>query len=126
MKIDGIDPVQFNRVQDQTQKPVIQEGQRQEAGQKQRERVLAQDQQVVKWDISHLEELEKSVIQANEIADTLNLSVRFRVHEETDRVKAEVIDRNTEEVIREIPPERVLNMVAQIQSLIGLFVDARR
>ncbi len=124
MKVDGIDPVQFNRVQDQTQRPVTQEEQK--PGQQQREKVLAQDQQVVEWDKSHLEELEESVEQANEIADTLNLSVRFRVHEESDRVKAEVVDRATDEVVREIPPERVLNMVAQIQNLIGLFIDTRR
>ncbi len=126
VKVDGVDPVQLNRVQDQTLKPKIQEGQRHEAGQKQRERVLAQDQQVVEWDISHLEELEKNVEQVNKIAETLNLSVRFRIHEESERVKAEVVDRLTDEVIREIPPERVLNMVAQIQSLIGLFIDTRR
>jgi len=124
VKVDGIDPVQFNRVQDQTQRPVTQEEQK--PGQQQREKVLAQDQQVVEWDKSHLEELEESVEQANEIADTLNLSVRFRVHEESDRVKAEVVDRATDEVVREIPPERVLNMVAQIQNLIGLFIDTRR
>jgi len=35
----------------------------------------------------------------------------------------QVYDREDNEVIREIPPERVLNLVAQIQQMIGLLLD---
>ena len=37
-----------------------------------------------------------------------------------------VVDLAENEVIKEIPPEKILNMVAQIQNIIGLFIDTRR
>jgi flagellar protein FlaG len=37
-----------------------------------------------------------------------------------------VVDVQQDEIIREIPPEKVLNAVAQIQSLIGILLDERR
>jgi flagellar protein FlaG len=37
-----------------------------------------------------------------------------------------VIDENTGEVIREIPPKKILDMVANMLELAGLLVDERR
>ena len=36
-----------------------------------------------------------------------------------------VIDEGTDEIIREIPPEQILNMVAKMWELAGLLVDKR-
>ncbi|MEW5919754.1 MAG: flagellar protein FlaG [Bacillota bacterium] len=126
MKVDGVDPVQLNKVHDFTQKTVVQESQRQDPKQKQQERVLGREQPVGEWDGSRIEELDEALRKMNQTAETFNVSLRFRVHEETERIMVQVINRDSKEVIREIPPERVLNMVAQIQNMIGLFVDFRR
>jgi flagellar protein FlaG len=37
-----------------------------------------------------------------------------------------VIDINTREVIREIPPEKILDMVATMLEMAGIIVDERR
>jgi uncharacterized FlaG/YvyC family protein len=37
-----------------------------------------------------------------------------------------VVDVQQDEIIREILPEKVLNVVAQIQSLIGILLDEGR
>ena len=50
----------------------------------------------------------------------------FSYHEETKRVSIKVIDQNTEEVIKEIPPEETLDMLSKIWELAGLLVDERR
>lgn len=50
----------------------------------------------------------------------------FSYHEETKRVSIKVIDQNTEEVIKEIPPEEALDMLSKIWELAGLLVDERR
>lgn len=50
----------------------------------------------------------------------------FSYHEETKRVSIKVIDQNTEEVIREIPPEETLNMLSKMWELAGILVDERR
>lgn len=51
--------------------------------------------------------------------------LRFQVHEPTGRIWVQVIDAETNEVIREIPPERYLDLVARIWELVGLLVDER-
>ena len=52
-----------------------------------------------------------------------NLGITFRVHEETGRIIARVIDRKTREIIREIPPEKFLDMIARLQELAGVFIN---
>lgn len=49
--------------------------------------------------------------------------LKFRVHEETGRFWVQVIDMETQEVLKEIPPERYLDLVARIWRLVGLLVD---
>ncbi|WP_305768189.1 flagellar protein FlaG [Candidatus Epulonipiscium viviparus] len=52
--------------------------------------------------------------------------LRFAQHEKTNRMVITVVDRDTEEVIREIPSEKILDMVAQMWDAAGLFVDESR
>ena len=37
----------------------------------------------------------------------------------------QVIEKATDEVISEIPPEKILDLVARIEEMIGLIVDQR-
>ena len=50
----------------------------------------------------------------------------FAYHEDTKRISIKVIDQNTEEVIREIPPEETLDMLSKMWELAGILVDERR
>lgn len=50
----------------------------------------------------------------------------FSINEPTKRISIKVIDKQTEEVIREIPPEESLEMLAKIWELAGLLVDEKR
>ena len=59
----------------------------------------------------------------NESARWAHKRLRFRVHEDTERLMVQVIDAETDEVIREIPPSEVLDLVARIHEMIGLFID---
>lgn len=47
------------------------------------------------------------------------------VHERSNRVMVKVIDTLTDEVIREIPPEKILDAMANICELAGIIVDER-
>ncbi len=126
MKVDGIDPLQLNKIHEQTQKAVVQESHRQDPRQKQQDKVLGREQRVVEWERSYMEDLQDAVEKVNITADTFNISLRFRIHEESERIMVQVINLENNEVIKEIPPEKILNVVAQIQNIIGLFVDTRR
>lgn len=50
----------------------------------------------------------------------------FKYHEETNRISITVKDSDTDEVIREIPPEKALDMLAKAWELAGLMVDEKR
>ena len=126
MKVDGIDPLQLNKIHEQTQKAVGQESHRQDPRQKQQDKVLCREQRVEEWERSYMEDLQDAVEKVNITADTFNISLRFRIHEESERIMVQVVNLENNEVIKEIPPEKILNVVAQIQNIIGLFIDTRR
>lgn len=50
----------------------------------------------------------------------------FAVDDATNRISIKVIDKETDEVIREIPPEESLEMLAKIWELAGLIMDEKR
>jgi hypothetical protein len=52
-----------------------------------------------------------------------DVDARFEIHEGTSRVTVTMYDRETGEVLREIPPRRVLDVVAALTGR-GLTVDA--
>lgn len=70
--------------------------------------------------------LEKAIDKANFTFEIHNRSLRFKIHERLNEVMVKVVDSETEEVIREIPPEKLLDMFANMLELAGLLVDERR
>lgn len=50
----------------------------------------------------------------------------FAYHEETKRISIKVIDRDSDKVIREIPPEDTLEMLQKMWEMAGLLVDEKR
>ena len=55
--------------------------------------------------------------------DSTNL--KFQIHKETGAVIIKIIDSDTGEVIREIPPEAILDSIAQIWKNSGINVDKK-
>lgn len=70
--------------------------------------------------------LQKSIDRVNDTFELHKRSVRFKIHERTNEVMVKIVDAETEEVIREIPPEKLLDMFANMLELAGLIVDERR
>ncbi|MDE6203741.1 MAG: flagellar protein FlaG [Lachnospiraceae bacterium] len=70
------------------------------------------------------EQIKKAVEQLNK-----NLShseAVFGIHDATNRVTIKIVDKESKEVIKEIPPEKTLDMIAKAWELAGLLVDERR
>ena len=55
-----------------------------------------------------------------------NTSCEFGIHDATNRVTIKIVDKDTQEVIREVPPEKTLDMIAKVWELAGLLVDEKR
>lgn len=50
----------------------------------------------------------------------------FGIHEATNRVTIKIVDKESKEVIKELPPEKTLDMIAKAWELAGILVDERR
>jgi flagellar protein FlaG len=68
----------------------------------------------------------KTIEKANDAISVSNKRFEYSIHEKTKAIMIKVIDTNTNKVIREIPPEKILDMVAKMCEMAGLFVDERR
>lgn len=71
-----------------------------------------------------IEALKKAVNEINRQSE--NSTVQFGIHEETNRITIKILDKSTREVIREFPPEKVLDQIAKAWELAGLMVDEKR
>lgn len=70
--------------------------------------------------------ISESVKKANKELAYFNRRLEYSIHEGTNEIMVKVINSETNEVIREIPPEKILNMIAKLWELVGLMVDERR
>lgn len=70
--------------------------------------------------------IESAVKRANNSMRMAKTSCQFQYHEETNRVSIKVIDKDTEEVIREIPSEEALELIQKMWEMAGILVDEKR
>lgn len=52
-----------------------------------------------------------------------NVKIKFSRHDETGRTMIKVMDRENDQVIREIPAEDALDLAAKIDEMIGVLFD---
>jgi len=83
------------------------------------------EESVANWRVSD-SFLKKVVEKANQTMAIQNRYLEFRIHEKTNEIIVKVVDRETNEVIREIPSEKILDMFASMLEIAGLLVDERR
>lgn len=71
------------------------------------------------------EQIRKAVDEMNKKIIS-NSEVQFGIHEGTNRVTIKIIDRDTKKVIKELPPEKTLDMIAKAWEMAGILVDEKR
>ena len=71
------------------------------------------------------DDLYRAVEQANDVVKAFDKRYKYAIHEGTGRVMVSIIDTETGEIIREVPPEQILSMVAKIWEVIGILVDEK-
>lgn len=72
------------------------------------------------------QQIKHAINKVNSKMKTHRTRCEFSYHEETNRVSIKVYDKETEEVIREIPPEEALEMIEKMWELAGMLVDEKR
>lgn len=68
----------------------------------------------------------KSIEKANKAVLGLNTRFEFSIHDKTKEIMVKVLNADTGDLIREIPSEKILDMIAGIWQAVGLFVDEKR
>ena len=82
---------------------------------------LLSKEEVVRMEEELLEDIER----LNQTVRTFDRKLEFQLHRDTDRYYVQVIDVIDDEIIREIPPEQVLDLLAKIDEMIGLIIDEK-
>ena len=58
--------------------------------------------------------------------NSTNSEAVFGIHEGTNRVTIKIVDKDTKKVIKELPPEKTLDMIAKVWEMAGILVDEKR
>ena len=70
-------------------------------------------------------EIRDAIDKLERTSSIFNKRLKLYVNREINRIVIKVIDRNTDKVIREIPPEEIQRLIARIKETIGLLVDKK-
>ena len=70
------------------------------------------------------EQLKKAIEQFN--SSVGSSEAVYGIHEGTNRVTIKIVDKDTKKVIKELPPEKTLDMIARVWEMAGILVDEKR
>lgn len=70
--------------------------------------------------------LQEAIDKVNKVMVGSQRELKYSVHEKTKEIIVKVINTDTGDVVREIPSEKILNLVARLQELVGIFVNEKR
>lgn len=85
--------------------------------------------EAVSHQLDNSEETKKKVQEAvgkmNEMLEVTNSTSKFIYHDGLERYYVTVVDRETEEVVKEIPPKKILDAFYEMQKMLGMIVDEK-
>ena len=70
------------------------------------------------------DQIQKAVEEINKKGN--NTEAVFGIHEKTNRVTIKIVDKETKDVIKEVPAEKTLDLIAKAWELAGILVDEKR
>ncbi|GAA5415649.1 hypothetical protein Pryu01_00680 [Paraliobacillus ryukyuensis] len=70
-------------------------------------------------------QVEGMVEALNEFLEPTHTSIKFKVHDKLDKYYVTVVDSDTDELIKEIPPKKLLDVYAAMAEFMGFIVDEK-
>lgn len=61
-----------------------------------------------------------------DVVSLVNRDLRILVDESTGRIVTQIVDGETNEVVRQLPPEALLDVARRVADLVGLLLDEER
>ena len=59
----------------------------------------------------------------NESTELFNITIGFKVNEDINRIVVSIVDKTTDEVIRQIPPEEVVKLAERLHEMVGVLFN---
>ncbi|NLK96183.1 MAG: flagellar protein FlaG [Clostridiales bacterium] len=70
-------------------------------------------------------EIDKALTKLNHFLADDKTHAEYSIHEEFNRLMIKIVDDETDEIVLEIPPENIVDMVAKMCELAGILVDKK-
>ncbi|WP_067727098.1 flagellar protein FlaG [Oceanobacillus damuensis] len=75
--------------------------------------------------VTNKADLETAISKLNDFIEPLRRNLKFELHDKLEKYYVTVIDSNTKEVIKEIPPKKMLDMYAEMADFMGFLIDKK-
>ncbi len=72
-----------------------------------------------------LEEIHKAVDKLNKFMEDEDILAEYEVHDKFNQIMIKIIDNKTKDVLLEVPPKKILDMVAKMCEMVGILVDKK-
>lgn len=72
-----------------------------------------------------LEEVNKAVDKLNKFMEDEDIHAEYEVHDKFNQIMIKIIDNKTKDVLLEVPPKKILDMVAKMCEMVGILVDKK-
>ena len=106
----------------------ITKGEQQVVIDKQQDKVNAEQKVTEKKEVTQpltVEQLEKVAQQLQDFVGDLNRSLEFSVDKDSGRDVIKVFDRESGDLLKQLPSEEVLTLVSKLSDMVGGFIDAK-
>lgn len=125
MKVQGTETVALTKVMERGARREVRETQRSDMDLSRSARREAAESPEVVAAATEVRSVEEAVVRLNATMQALSIRLKFERHEAAGQFMVRVIEEDSGEVIREIPPERTLDMVAYLKRVAGIILDEK-
>lgn len=80
--------------------------------------------QVVEMNFSE-EEIKKSIEKLNSFLKDEKVHAVYERHDKLNQIMIKIVDDQTNEVVAEYPPKKILDMVAKMCEMVGILIDKK-
>lgn len=123
MKVQGTEPVVMNKVIEITSRQEVKDTKKSTIDmnlQADRERFPTEEKRQQRKSAP-----DEAIERMNLTMQALNIRLKFEKHEASGQFIVKVVNEDSDEVIREIPAEKTLDLLVHLRHLVGILVDER-
>ena len=72
-----------------------------------------------------IEKAQQMTDSMNKFLESVNTQLRFKLHDELKEYYVTIVDSKTDEVVREIPSKKLMDIYAAMKEFVGLLIDRK-